>query len=217
MTCSCLEPEWQIHPAYWAQGWVTPQRLLLRDAWTTCGPPPHLRAEGSSVNDPAGQGGACSTSCPSASAVLAESCHFPSRSLLGLHVCFSLDPLRPPPLLALSVTAATSLPGFWITRLEFESASCCRGAFQPVCPLPRWRTLRCFRLVCFHCLRLGRYRQETFLALEQAGCLANKKGSCPLQLWTTWESRYRGDSGRAEVQVCAFRMLPPQAAWQLTL
>ncbi|XP_055405446.1 uncharacterized protein LOC129629506 isoform X2 [Bubalus kerabau] len=76
------------------------------------------------------------------------------RSLLGLHVCFSLDPLRPPPLLALSVTAATSLPGFWITRLEFESASCCRGAFQPVCPLPRWRTLRCFRLVCFHCLRV---------------------------------------------------------------
>ncbi|XP_025123170.3 uncharacterized protein LOC102393336 isoform X2 [Bubalus bubalis] len=126
MTCSCLEPEWQIHPAYWAQGWVTPQRLLLRDAWTTCGSPPHLRAEGSSVNDPAGQGGACSTSCPSASAVLAESCHFPSRSLLGLHVCFSLDPLRPPPLLALSVTAATSLPGFWITRLEFESAFCCR-------------------------------------------------------------------------------------------
>ena len=30
----------------------------------------------------------------------------------------------------------------------------CRGAFQPVCPLPRWRTLRCFRLVCFHCLRV---------------------------------------------------------------
>lgn len=44
--------------------------------------------------------------------------------------------------------------------------------------------------------QLGRYRREKFLALEQADCLANKKGSCPLQLWTTWESRYGGHSGR---------------------
>lgn len=108
--------------------------------------PLSLPSSSAKVNDPAGQGGACSTSCPSASAVLAESCHFPSRSLLGLHVCFSLDPLRPPPLLALSVTAATSLPGFWITRLEFESASCCRLAERPWIGLFSSLSLSC--LIC---------------------------------------------------------------------
>lgn len=58
-------------------------------------------------------------------------------------------------------------------------------------------------------LQLGRYRREKFLALEQAGCLGNK-GSCPpptlddmgKQVWGG------GSSGRAEVQVRAFGMLP---------
>lgn len=79
---------------------------------------------------PAGQGGACSASCPSASAVLAESCHFPSGPCWAC-TSASLDPLRPPPLLALSVTAAASLPGFWIIRLESKSSFCCRLAERP--------------------------------------------------------------------------------------
>lgn len=57
------------------------------------------------------------------SSASAESCHFPSGPCWAC-TSAALDPLRPPPLLALSVTAAASLPGFWITsRLEFSPHS----------------------------------------------------------------------------------------------
>lgn len=72
------------------------------------------------------------------------SCRFPAGSLLGLHICFSLDPPRRPPPLALSVTAAASLPGFWIIRLELKFSFCGRLAERPWIGLFTLLSLSCF-------------------------------------------------------------------------